>query len=67
MLFPVATDRRRYGRSALVRKIWHMPPAVSLFQQSRTVPVDLGRSADAERAANDEDFHNRLFEEYGIE
>ena len=26
-----------------------------------------GRSADAERAANDEDFRNRLFEEYGID
>jgi len=26
-----------------------------------------GREADAERAANDEDFRNRLFEEYGID
>jgi len=26
-----------------------------------------GRSADAERAANDEDYRNRLFEEYGID
>ena len=26
-----------------------------------------GRSADAERAANDEDYLNRLFEEYGID
>ena len=26
-----------------------------------------GRSVDAERAANDEDFRNRLFEEYGID
>jgi len=25
-----------------------------------------GRSADAERAANDEDYRNQLFEEYGI-
>ena len=26
-----------------------------------------GRGADVERAANDEEFRNRLFEEYGIE
>ena len=26
-----------------------------------------GRGADAERAANDEDYRNRLFEEYGID
>ena len=26
-----------------------------------------GRSVDAERAANEEDFRNRLFEDYGID
>lgn len=26
-----------------------------------------GRGADAERAANGEDYRNRLFEEYGID
>ena len=39
---------------------------VARLAQLMTKLFSQGRGADAERAANDEDFRNRLFEEYGI-
>ena len=40
---------------------------IARLAQLMTKLFSQGRGADAERAANDEDFRNRLFEEYGIE
>ena len=40
---------------------------VALMARLMSKLLSQGKSGDAERAANDEAFRNRLFEEYGIE